>query len=94
MRSLVLIRKNSYGNGSEKRVQTQAVLMIIMRGHNHAQILVAALKSMSAQDTSRLYRQKARQMAEWLPLLKQRCVPGQTGRHARQGEADPCSAWW
>ena len=46
IRHAVLIRKNSYGIGSEKRVQTQAVLMIIMRGHNHAQILVAALKAM------------------------------------------------
>ena len=62
IRPAVLIRKNSYGNGSKKRVQTKAVLMIIMRGHNAMQILMDALKSMSAQDTSRLYRQKARQL--------------------------------
>ena len=46
----VLIRKNSYGNGSERRAQAQAALMTIMRtlkirGQNPVQILVGALKS-------------------------------------------------
>jgi len=46
----VLIRKNSYANGSEKEAQTQATFMTIlhtlkMRGHNPVQVLVEALKS-------------------------------------------------
>ena len=47
IRPAVLIRKNSYGNGSERGAQTQAVMMTIkrtlkMRGHNHVQILLEA----------------------------------------------------
>ena len=47
IRPAVLIRKNSYGNGSERGAQTQAVMMTIMRtlkmrGHNLVQILVDA----------------------------------------------------
>ena len=50
IRPAVLIRKNSYANGSEKGAQTQATLMTIlrtlkMRGHNPVQVLVDALKS-------------------------------------------------
>ncbi len=46
----VLIRKNSYGNGSERGAQIQAVMITIMRilkmrRHNPVQILVDALKS-------------------------------------------------
>jgi transposase len=46
----VLIRKNSYANGSEKGAHTQATFMTIlrtlkMRGHNAVQGLVEALKS-------------------------------------------------
>ena len=47
IRPAVLIRKNSYGNGSERGAQTQAVMMTIMRtlkmrGHNPVQILIKA----------------------------------------------------
>ena len=50
IRPAVLIRKNSYANGSEKGAQTQAIFMTIlrtvkMRGHNPLQVLVDALKS-------------------------------------------------
>ncbi|RLS38878.1 MAG: IS66 family transposase, partial [Planctomycetota bacterium] len=50
IRPAVLIRKNSYGNGSERGAQTQAVMMTIMRTlkmreHNPVQICVDALKS-------------------------------------------------
>ena len=50
IRPAVLIRKNSYANGSEKGAQTQATFSTIlrtlkMRGHNPVQILVDALKS-------------------------------------------------
>jgi hypothetical protein len=50
IRPAVLIRKNSYANGSEKGAQTQAIFMTIlrtlkMRGHNPVQVLVDALKS-------------------------------------------------
>ncbi|MCY2939224.1 MAG: hypothetical protein NTV55_12820, partial [Planctomycetota bacterium] len=48
IRPAVLIRKNSYGNGSERGAQTQAVMMTIMRtlkmrGHNPVQTLVDVL---------------------------------------------------
>ena len=50
IRPAVLIRKNSYGNASEKGAQTQATFMTIlrtlkMRGHNPVQVLVESLKS-------------------------------------------------
>jgi len=50
IRPAVLIRKNSYANGSEKGAQTQATLMTILhtlkvRGHNPLQVLVVALKA-------------------------------------------------
>jgi hypothetical protein len=50
IRPAALIRKNSYGKGSEKGAQTQATFMTIlhtlkMRGHNPVRVLVEALKS-------------------------------------------------
>jgi hypothetical protein len=49
IRPAILIRKNSYANGSEKGAQTHAIFMTILRTlkmlwHNPVQILVDALK--------------------------------------------------